>query len=97
MQDGDGLHVKGVGEHVDEVKRRQFVTVMILVMAILDQLLQIAGEGDGVAGDVDDLRRADAGKQGADLQTDAGARGVHDDEVGALALNDGVSQEIDGR
>ncbi len=88
-EDGDGLHVEGLGEHVDEVELGEAV-------AAGDEQGEIAGERDGIAGDVHDLGRLQAVEQGADLGADAGAGRIHDDQVGALALEDGGLEEVEG-
>src|ERR1700761_9058781 len=47
------------------------------------QRMQVAGEGGGVAGDVDDLHRLDVSDALADFCTETGTRRVQYDEVWA--------------
>src|ERR1700749_1706715 len=47
------------------------------------QRMQVAGEGGGVAGDVDDLLRLDVSDALADFRTETGTWRVHYDEVWA--------------
>ena len=56
---------------------------------------EVGGEGFGRAGDVDEGGRGDAGEQVADFAAGAGARRVEDDEVGAVALEDGGAEEVE--
>ena len=57
---------------------------------------EVAGEGFGGAGDVDEGGGGDAGEQRADFEAGAGAGRVEDDEVGAVALEDGGAEEVEG-
>ena len=57
---------------------------------------EVAGEGDGVAGDVDDVGGGDADEEGGAFRAEACAWGIEDDEVGALALEDGGAEEVKG-
>ncbi len=41
-EDGDGLHVEGLGKHIDQIELDEFV-------AVAGELLQVAREGDRIA------------------------------------------------
>ena len=56
---------------------------------------EIAGEGGGVAGDVDECGSGDAREEFAGFEAYAGTRRVEDDEVGAVAIEDGAAQEVE--
>jgi len=79
------FQMEGLREEVDEME---------LVDAIRGlQRGEVACESGGVAGDVDDVWGGDAFEQRADFEARAGAWWVEDDEVGTLALDDGLLQK----
>ncbi len=89
-KDGDGLDVGGLGKEIDKVELGDAI-------AGGGEGLEIGGQRLRRAGDIDEHGRGDAGEQSADLRPGAGARRIEDDEVGAVALEDGGAEEVEGR
>ena len=81
-EDGDGFEVGGLGEEVEEVEFGEGV-------AGGGEEDEVGGEVLRGAGDVEERGGGDAGEEGADLGAGAGAGRVEDNEVGAVALDDG--------
>ena len=79
----------GLGEEVEEVKLGERV-------AGGGEVAEVGGKCFRRAGDVDEGWRTDASEQCADLGASAGAGWVEDDEVGAVALEDGGLEEVEG-
>ena len=89
-EDGDGFDVCGLGEEVEEVKLGKGVDGG-------GEGLEVGGEGFGRAGYVDESGCGNACQQGADFSASAGTRWIEDDEVRAVALEDGSTQKVKGR
>ena len=87
-EDGDGFDVCGLGEEVEEVQFGEGV-------AGGGESFEIGGQGLRRAGDIDQRGRGDAREQRADLRAGPGARWIEDDEVGALAIEDGGAEEVE--
>gem|GEM_PF-4177672 len=56
---------------------------------------EVAGQGGGVAGDVDQAGGAHALEDLAGLGADPGAGWIEDDKVGAVAVKDGAVEEVE--
>jgi hypothetical protein len=80
----DCLEVEGLGEEVGEGEGLDLVTAG-------DEGAQVAGEGCGVAGDVDERRCGDADEQGGNVWAEADAGRVDDDQIGLAAF--GIAAE----
>ncbi len=57
--------------------------------------MEIARKRGGVAGDVDDVLRSEAGDELAGLDAGAGAWWVEDDEFGAVTLGSSFAEEFE--
>ena len=82
----------GLGEEVEEVEFGQGVAGR---SGEGGEGLKIRGEGFRRAGDVDQSGRGNAGEKGTDLGACSGAGRVEDDEIGAVALEDGDAEEVE--
>jgi hypothetical protein len=80
----DCLEVEGLGEEIGESKGLDLVSAS-------EERFQIAGEGCGVAGDINEGRRCDADKQGGDVGAEADTGRVDNNQIGPAAF--GIAAE----